>query len=299
MEHELTACELLLTIPLVHLLTHPHRRSDRSHSLRVRSVALCVGALVYVLAMGVAPAVAATPSVSLRAHLTPEVLGASTNVSIAFQIAAGAGETPASLSSFALRLPTGMGFAGTTLGLATCSQQALVAGGAAACPGDSAMGFGEALVQAPFGAQGVVETAPASIFMSKPLGGHTTMLFYFDGRTPVIAGVVLQIAVETPKDSSDSVLSSEIPQIPTAPGAPGLQIVALHANIGPRHILYYRRVAGRRVAYRPTGLNVPETCPRGGFTFAGEFGFGDGSHVLAKSIVPCPGHGRSRGGSSR
>jgi hypothetical protein len=104
----------------------------------------------------------------------------------------------------------------------------------------------------------------------------------------VIAAIVLQTQLVTPEGSSSSVLDTSVPPIPTAPSTPPVSVLSLVANIGPRHILYYKRVHGRSIAYRPEGLSVPETCPRGGFVFVGEFGFQDASHVTARSVEPCP-----------
>ena len=256
-------------------------------ALRILALALWTGPAALAPAGLPAPA-AAAPAVTLQARLQPEILGASTTVSVGFQIGASAELEPPPLSSFAVRLPAGMGFAGATLGRATCSEQTLLAEGAGACPRESVMGFGSAQVQAPFGSQAVRETGRVSIFMSQPVDRRTTMLFYFDGRAPVIAPLVLQTEILTPESTSDSVLSTEIPPIPTAPGSASVSILSLRADIGPSHVWYLKRVHGRTVAYHPKGLNVPETCPRGGFVFTGEFRFQDGSSATSRSIVPCP-----------
>jgi hypothetical protein len=262
----------------------------------LRALALAVWAGPVVLAPAGLPAPATqAPAVALRATLQPETLGASTTVSIGFRIAASTGPEPPPLSSFAVRLPTGMGFAATTLGLATCSERTLLSDGSGSCPRESAMGFGSAQVQAPFGSQVVLETGGVSIFMTQPVDRRTTMLFYFDGRKPVIAPLVLQTQVLTPAGSLDSVLSTQIPPIPTAPGGANASMLSLHADIGPSHVWYLKRVHGRTVTYHPKGLNVPEVCPLGGFVFTGEFRFQGGSRSVARSVVPCPPSGdRSR-----
>jgi len=263
-------------------------------SLRIFALALWAGAAAFAPTGLPAPA-AASPAATLRATLQPETLGASTTVSVGFRIAASPEPEPSPLSSFAVRLPAGMGFAGSTLGLATCSEQTLLTEGAGACPRESVMGFGSAQVQAPFGSQVVRETGRVSIFMTQPVDRRTTMLFYFDGREPVIAPLVLQTEILTPESTFDSVLSTEIPPIPTAPGGASVSILSLRADIGPSHVWYLRRVHGRTIAYHPRGLNVPETCLRGGFVFTGVFRFQDGSSATSRSVVPCPPHGaRSR-----
>jgi hypothetical protein len=231
---------------------------------------------------------AASPVVALKAELQPKKLGASTTVSLGFHVTPGPGGDLPSLSNFALRLPSGMGFAATTLGLATCSTPVLFTEGPDGCPHESVIGFGTAQAQAAFGAQVLHERARVSIFMTRPVDQHTTALFYFDGRTPVIAPLVLQSEVLTPKQSPGSVLTTPIPSIPTAPDGPEITIVAFRASIGPRRLRYFKRVHHRLVAYRPEGIGIPTVCPRGGFVFAGEFRFQDGSHAAAKSRVPCP-----------
>lgn len=239
------------------------------------------------LAVLASPA-AAAPAVTLRTKLQPEKLGADTTVSLGFHIAAGPlGEFPP-LSEFALRLPSEMGFAASTLGLATCSASTLLSQGAGGCPHESLIGFGSAQVRVPFGAQVVHETAGVAIFMARPVRGHTTALFYFDGREPVIAPLVLQSEVVTPEGSLDSVLRTPVPPILSTPEGPEGAMVALRASIGPRRLRYHKRVNGRTVAYRPKGISVPETCPPGGFAFVATFRFRDGSRTDAKTVVPCP-----------
>lgn len=253
---------------------------------------ILVGALPALLALiGFAPSVVASPAVTLRAELQPSKLGASTTVSLGFHVTPGLrGELPP-LSGFALRLPSGMGFAASTLGLATCSAPTLLARGAAGCPHESLIGYGTAQVQVPFGTQVVRETARVSIFMTQPVERHTTTLFYFDGRKPVIAPLVLQSEVLTPESSLDSVLTTPVPPIPTAPEGPEGAMLALRVSIGPRRLRYFKRVDGRSVAYRPRGITIPETCPRGGFAFGAKFRFRDGSNTGAETTVPCPAQG--------
>jgi hypothetical protein len=237
---------------------------------------------------GLASPAAAAPAVSLRAKLEPLKPGANTTVSLSFHVTRGPhGELPP-LSNFALRLPSGMGFAASTLGLATCSASTLLARGVPGCPHESLIGFGAAQVQVPFGTQVVRETAHVSIFMTRPVRQHTTTLFYFDGRKPVIAPLVLQSEIVTPESSHDSVLTTPIPPIPTAPEGPEGTMLSLRASIGPPSLRYFKRVNHRTVAYRPRGISIPETCPSGGFAFVAKFRFRDGSSTGARTVVPCP-----------
>jgi hypothetical protein len=255
----------------------------------LRALARALPALAATLALtGLAAPAAAAPAVTLRAELRPLRLGAATAVSFGFHVAAGPrGELPP-LSSFALRLPSGMGFAASELGLATCTAPTLLSRGAGGCPHESLIGFGSAQVRVPFGTQAVREVAHVSIFMAQPVAQRTTTLFYFDGRKPVIAPLVLQSEVLTQRTSPGSVLTTPIPPIPTAPESPEGAMVALRASIGPRRLRYFKRVDGRNVVYRPRGIAIPTTCPPGGFAFVAEFRFRDGSRTEARSTVPCP-----------
>jgi hypothetical protein len=241
----------------------------------------------------VTPQAAAAPAVSLRAKLTPNRLDAATAVSIGFRLAPGPqGEQPP-LSEFDLRLPPGMTFAGSTLGLAVCSPARLLALGPGGCPHESLIGFGSAQVRVPFGTQAVREAAPLSIFMARPVGQRTTALFYFDGRRPVLAPLLLRSEVATLPGSGNSALITPIPPILTTPDGPEAAVRALRATIGPSRLRYFKRVDGRVVAYHPRGIAIPSSCPPGGFVFAAELRFRDGSHAHAETAVPCPG---SRGG---
>jgi hypothetical protein len=67
-----------------------------------------------------------------------------------------------------------------------------------------------------------------------------------------------------------------------------VSIVSVQTTIGPSHLTYYKHVHGRRVAFRPRGVSVPERCPHGGFPFAAEFTFQDGSTATGVTTVPCP-----------
>lgn len=251
------------------------------------------------LALALAPPVAvAAPQATLTAKLRPERLGAATAVSIAFHLQPNPGEALAPLEDFALRLPRGMGFAASELGLATCSPSRLLALGVGGCPPESLIGNGSAQVRVPFGSGTVSERARVLIFMGKPVAEQTTTLFYFDGRVPVIAPIVLQSQVVTPEGSSDSILETSVQAIPTAPDGPEATMVTLRSTIGPASLRYYHRQGGRRIPYRPEGLSLPTRCPRAGFRFAASFRFHDGSETRTRTAVPCPQrrHGTRRGG---
>jgi hypothetical protein len=250
-------------------------------------IALVLISACFVLTAKVVPA-AAAPQANLKAKFQPKRLGASTAVSIAFHFHSGPEEALPAIRNFALRLPQGMGFGASDLGLATCSKSSLLSSGVRGCPRESLMGTGSAQVQVPFNAEVVRERARVFIFMGRPVAEQTTTLFYFDGRRPVIAPIVLQSQILTPEGSINSILNTPVQAIPSAPDGPEGRMVALRATIGPSTLRYFRRVNHHRVAYRPVGLSLPNRCPRGGFRFAAGFRFSDGSKTHAYTSIPCP-----------
>jgi hypothetical protein len=242
------------------------------------------------LGVGVAAsaASAAAPTVKLTAGLTPDKLGAHTTVSVGFQIAGSGDEQPSPLTEFNVRLPAGIGLAATTLGLDTCLNETLLLEGPESCPHDALMGDGSALAHAYLGSQLVSEPANLSIMMGKSVSEKTTMLYYFNGKIPVIAPVVFPSVLLSPGDSPISELRTVVPVIAGLPGTPDASIIEMKVKLGPPNLFYTRREGGKLVRYKPIGMSVPDHCPAGGFLFSADFHFQDGSSATASKSVPCP-----------
>lgn len=246
---------------------------------------------VATVAFAVLPAPAgASPTVTLKATLQPERLGASTTMSVSFRVNTPGGGLPPALEKFAVFLPPELGLATSTLGVATCAPQALALNGPAVCPSDAVMGSGTATAEATFGPELIQETAPISIFMSESTNGRTAMVYYFDGSGPIIAPLMFPSEFFGLTNSPRSELATVIPPQAGLPGEADVAITSLHVEIGPRHLTYYRRVGHRREAYHPVGMSVPAVCPTHGFVFSGSFTFQGGSHATAASTVRCPRH---------
>jgi hypothetical protein len=230
---------------------------------------------------------ASSQRVSLSVALTPEHLGAGTTIEYGFRVLAPHGRVPSPLSGVELLYPANIGLITSGLGLSVCSQATLEARGPTGCAPNALMGRGSALVEIPLGPTVLSETGSVTTWMGPPRGGHVSLLFFAEGRTPVVAelifpGVVIDAAVPY-----GGALATEIPEIPTLPGAPAAAVVQLHATLGPKALTYYQRRGHRRVAYRPAGIVLPRSCPHGGFPFAAVFSFLDGSHARARTSVPC------------
>ena len=65
--------------------------------------------------------------------------------------------------------------------------------------------------------------------------------------------------------------------ISSLPEAPDVALVELATTIGPSHITYYEYARHKTIPYRPRGILLSYHCPHGGFQFAAEMTFEDGT----------------------
>jgi hypothetical protein len=230
----------------------------------------------------------ASQTVALHTSFSPNRLGASTTIGFGFTIASTTGGLPSPLIHVNLHLPRGMNYVTTTLGLAICKPEALIAKGLSGCSPNSRLGYGSAYVEVPFGTGSGHEIPNIQALMGPPRNGNIVVLFYADGRAPVYAQLVFQGELLPGSGPFGGSLDTTIPLIPSVTNGPPVSIISVNSTIGPRHLTYYKHVHGRLVGYHPQGVSVPEKCPRGGFPFFADFTFLDGSTVPAKSNVPCP-----------
>ncbi|HVA20444.1 MAG TPA: hypothetical protein VMU55_09720 [Solirubrobacteraceae bacterium] len=248
------------------------------------------GALLLVLVCGVltATAAATTERASLHASFSPNKLGAPTTISFGFHVETTEGAAPPPMTSLDLRMPAGISYTTTTLGLAICQPAVLQAKGLAGCSPNSRLGFGSALVEVPFGTGAGHEIPEIQAVAGPSPGGNLVVLFYANGTSPVSAQLVFQGEVLAASGAFGTQLAANVPLVTSVPGGPDVSIVSVNTTIGPSHLIYYKHVHGKKVAFHPRGVSVPEHCPRGGFPFAAEFVFQDGSSTGATTTVPCP-----------
>jgi hypothetical protein len=150
------------------------------------------------------------------------------------------------------------------------------------------MGYGTALAEIPVGPLVLTETAHIAVFRAPTQNGHLALLFYAEGETPVSAEIVFPGLLLPAQEPFGGEINLNIPPITGLPGGLNVAVVKLSSTIGPQHIVYYEHTRGRTVAYRPQGVLLPNSCPRGGFPFAALFTFEDGSHASAHTTVACP-----------
>lgn len=254
--------------------------------MKVTRTAACLLTAALALPMWPTTPAPAAQTVKLEASLTPERLGAGTTLYFGFQIAGPHGEVPPPLSTVNLLYPANLGLITSGLGLSTCSRTELEA--QSACPPNSLMGYGTALAEVPFGPDTIRETAQITTWMAPIEQGHLGLLFLAQGQTPVRAELIFTSHILAANRPFGGAVATTLPLIPSLPEAPNVSVTRLNTTLGPMHITYYQRFHGKTTAYHPTGIRLPHTCPHGGFPFAAELTFQNGTQTTAHTTVPCP-----------
>jgi hypothetical protein len=266
-------------------MTEPIARS-RDHRRR-RAALACP--LVLVAALGWATVASATQTARLAATFTPDRLGASTTITLTLHLGARGHEEPQPLTMLELEFPEKLGVASTTLGVASCEYEVLLSRGPAGCPADSRLGGGEIELQAPLGSGLVHEDTAISIYMGEAVDRHYVFEFYASGSDPIVADFLFEgTLLSSPAPFGDD-MQTPVPSTELLPGGSAAAVVNMKLVIGPRNLVYYHTVRGRRVSYRPVGISIPEACPHGrdAFPFLARLTFADGSHLDASTSVPC------------
>jgi hypothetical protein len=223
----------------------------------------------------------ASQSARISAAFIPEKLGAPTTVSLGFQVASSGGGIPSALTAIDFRYPSDLGLATSGLGMASCAPATLEAHGPGTCPPNSLVGSGSALAKFQIGPEIFQEAASIGIVAGPSPDGYLRLLISATGVTPVAARIVMSTVLSAGR------LRINVPLVPSLPEGPAIAVVAVHATLGGG-LIYHERRHGKVVAYRPRGVELPRSCPRGGFRFAATFTFLDGSRALARTTVGCP-----------
>ena len=247
-----------------------------------------VAAALLICCWAPASARAVPERATLHASFSPDRLGASTTISFGFHVETAEGTAPPPMTKIDLRMPAGISYTTTTLGLSICQPQALLERGIAGCSPNSRLGYGSALVEVPFGVGAGHEIPEVQAVAGPSPNGNLVVLFYANGLSPVSAQLAFSGEVLAASGVFGTQLAVNVPLVTSVPGGPDVSIVSVQTTIGPSHLTYYRHLHGRLVAFHPKGVSVPERCPRGGFPFAAEFAFQDGSSTSATTTVRCP-----------
>jgi hypothetical protein len=256
--------------------------------IRVRTRRGCALALGLLILCCLPASAQAAETVALHTSFTPDRLGASTTIGFGFTIGSTTGGLPSPLTHVSLRMPKGMNYVTTTLGLSICKPESLVAKGLSGCPPNSRLGYGSAFVEVPFGTASGHEIPEIAALMGPPHEGNIVVLFYANGLAPVYAQIVFAGELLPGEGAFGGNLDTSIPEIKSVTNGPPVSIINVNSTIGPARLTYYKHVHGKLVGYKPQGISLPTKCPRGGFPFSAQFTFLDGSQVIATHSVPCP-----------
>lgn len=261
---------------------------------RLLLVALTAAVLVSLAAIGGARA---AETAKLTVGFSPYRLGVNSAFTFDIQIGSTTGAVPSAATSFALRLPAGMGLSSTQLGLSVCPREVLRAGGAAGCPHEAVMGSGKAVMMDAAGSEELEIPAAVTVVMAPALNEQTQLFFYAEGQSDVIAELVFQGYMTGLAKPFGTLIGVTIPPTAGVPGTPPAALTSMSVTLAPRGLMYVKRVNGNTVRYHPKGLAVPAVCPAGGFPFAVGLVFADGTSTEATTRLACPnaaGHSRAR-----
>lgn len=216
-------------------------------------------------------------SATITPSLSPDRLGAKGALRLTMRFAGGESGAPLPVRRSVLRFPVGLGI--EIPHLRSCAIARLRAHGPGGCPMQSELGHGHALAEAQVGSQTITEDISLWLFLGPFHNLEPTLEILGQGYTPFDQRVVLTGTVlpDNPPYGEDLVLS--VPPIPTVPLEPDASIVTMSLTVGSRK------------PRNPGDANtvvVPPSCPAGGFPFAADFTYADGSSDSAFSTAPCP-----------
>jgi hypothetical protein len=245
----------------------------RRHSHTILLGALAATAICALPAAGARAGASAT----ITPSLSPDRLSAKGALTITIHYAESESGVPSPVRRSVLRFPIGLGV--EIPHLRSCSIARLRSRGPSGCSAQSLLGHGHALAEAQAGSQLIAEDISLWLFLGPFHNLQPSFEILGQGYTPFDERVVLTGTVlpDSPPYGEDLVMS--IPSIPTLPLEPDASIVTMSLTVGvskPRH----PRTANTVV--------VPSKCPPGGFPFAAEFTYADGSKGSTLATAPCP-----------
>jgi hypothetical protein len=252
-----------------------------SHRLRTALITGVIRALLLAFtasAVLIAPARAET-SATITPSISPNKLGAKAALTFTIHYTTdtpGLSGVPVPVLRTVVRLPAGLNL--DIPDLRGCSVSRLRARGTSGCPSQSRIGHGHALIETHAGTENIYEDIALGAFLGPLQGGQQTLDILGQGYSPlderfVLTGAVLFVAAPYGEE-----LTMSIPPIPTLRFEPNASIVTFTLTIGAH---------GRRARHANT-LLVPHACPLGGFPFAAEFAYADGSTGSALATAACP-----------
>jgi hypothetical protein len=218
-------------------------------------------------------------------------LGASTSVSLNLHV----DSSLAPVTEFRLLTPPSVEIASSQLGAAICpwpkSDILQVMGPVTTrvCPANSLLGSGSVTAGLRLNVDRTVfGAATLELHSGASVDGKPGLLVTVNTYNPIRAQLVYAGYLYAAPGAFGLGLAIKVPLIPRPPFGAPIALSDLHMAIGSDTITYERSANGHRAFYRPGGLPLPASCPRGGFRFRTILRFADGSRRQADAVVPCP-----------
>jgi hypothetical protein len=183
------------------------------------------------------------------------------------------------------------GPAGVTLdlqGTGTCTVAQLENIGPHACPANSKAGFGGGEGAYEIAKEVIKEKFTLDFFLGDNRPGHTELLIYLNGSSPVSIQLVFKAPVIHGPKPYGLGFSLNVPIIKVLPEASDASATSSFLTLGAKNVAYFKKVKGKRRLFHVKGIITPRTCPRGGWPVASQFSFQDGSTVTSTSKIRCP-----------
>ena len=222
------------------------------------------------------PAPEATTA-TIQPSFSPDKLGAKAAFTFAAHFAGGELGVPSPLRRAVVHFPPGL-----TLNvpkLRSCTKARLQARGAHGCPARSQIGAGYALADVHAGSTVEREEASIAVFVGPPQGSNPTVEILGQGYSPLDERVVIAATTLPDNPPYGEKLVMSVPAIPTLPLEPNASVVSFSVTVGGK---------AARKHHNPNTALLPSHCPAGGFPFAAEFSYEDGSTSTSTATVPCP-----------
>jgi hypothetical protein len=219
----------------------------------------------------------ATTTATITPSLTPDRLGARAALTFAIDYAGGSLGVPSPVRRSVLRLPAGLRLEIPTL--SSCTAARLRAGGEHSCPAQSKIGSGRALAAVHVGTLTLTEPVALWAFLGPLRDLQPTFEILARGYSPLDERLLFSGTALPDKPPFGEQLVLSIPPIPSLPLEPDVSIVTFSLTIG---------TSRKPRAHGASTVVVPSSCPPGGFPFAAEFTYADGSSGTALATSACP-----------
>jgi hypothetical protein len=235
---------------------------------------------------------AAASSPQLKVHLGEGArLGARTSVSLDLHV----DSNLAAVTEFRLLTPAGLLLSSSRLGVTSCQRSgtdiARVIGPITpqSCPANALMATGPATNDLRLGGDQTIHgEGLIKMYAGPSVGDKPGLIVIVDSYNPARLRLTYAGYLYVPPSPFGVGLAILLPPIPQPPFGIPVSLSNLQLVIGGSAITYHRTVRGKRVAYHPGGIPLPDTCPREGFRFRVILRFADATRRSVNASAPCP-----------